>query len=732
MKATPLTPAEIFGNQIRYVIPLFQRPYVWNEKDQWAPLWEDVVEVAETVLVTPPPAFGPRAVPPHFLGAVVVEQQHVAVDYISVRGVVDGQQRMTTLQLLMDAAQMVVAQHGDAKDAQALDVLVLNPAQLSSNKDERFKVWPTDRDQEAFRAAMDDSMPVPVALEKSNIVQAHRFFAAQIKEWAEEPADAAKTGARLNALTVALRDFLKIVVIDLEPGDNAQVIFETLNHRGTPLLAADLIKNLVFQSAQAQGLDIRALYSQHWAPLDTDYWREHISQGRLYRPRIDVFMNYWLTMKLLRDVATDRVFLEFRDYLRLSTTPDLGDVLAELARDAETFRQIEHASPSSTVGIFQYRVLRALDSGAVTPFLLWIMSRPAQDCPTEQRDKALRAIESWLARRALCRFTAKGVNLLVVDLLKVVDGADSAVVGDVTESFLRRQEADARLWPSDAQLVTALTGTSVYKNLSRARVRMLLEAIEDDIRLSTTKTEDTLCPKGLTVEHVMPQAWEKHWSLPNDDDPLATDRRNAAVQTLGNLTLVTQSLNPAMSNGPWADTDAQAAGLKEGKKSALLHSVLRLNGDLSKYAAWTEEAIAARGLELATRATRIWPRPVEPVSGDEGAPQAHTETASDPAVEDPSDTSDHEAGVARAERASHSGKYADLYRWLRGQDADEVRSTFGQVEEVIGFPLPESCRTHMAHWYGYDGSAVARAIADAGWRASAVNLAAESVTFVRI
>ena len=110
MKATPLSPAEIFGNQIRYVVPLFQRPYVWTEEDQWAPLWEDVAARRRD---------GPRRrhrrrtglarCPRTFSGAVVVRQQHTGVNYISVRGIVDGQQRMTTLQLLMDAAQAVVA-----------------------------------------------------------------------------------------------------------------------------------------------------------------------------------------------------------------------------------------------------------------------------------------------------------------------------------------------------------------------------------------------------------------------------------------------------------------------------------------------------------------------------------------------------------------------------------------------------------------------------------------------
>src|SRR4051794_30941439 len=334
MKATPLSPAEIFGNQIRYVVPLFQRPYVWNEEDQWAPLWEDVARVAETVLDTPPPTYGPRMVPPHFLGAVVVESQHTGVNYISVRGVVDGQQRVTTLQLLMDATQAVVAQHGDPQDAQALEVLVLNPAQLSPNKDERFKVWPTDRDQAAFRAAMDDEQPVPAALKTSLVVRAHEFFTAQVREWADVAGDPDKVRGRLNALTVALRDFLKVVVIDLEPGDNAQVIFETLNHRGTPLLAADLIKNLVFQTAQARGLDIQPMYTDSWSTLDTDYWRQDVAQGRLYRPRIDVFMQYWLTMRRLREVATDRVFVEFRDYLTSPDAPALPQLVTDLVADA--------------------------------------------------------------------------------------------------------------------------------------------------------------------------------------------------------------------------------------------------------------------------------------------------------------------------------------------------------------------------------------------------------------
>ncbi len=156
-KANTHTPAAIFGSDVRYVVPLFQRPYVWNLEEQWSPLWDDVRTVAERILTSPPPSFGTPPVAPHFLGAIVLDQQLGPSGYIGVRHIVDGQQRLTTLQLLLDAAKVVVEEHGHTRDAQALRVLVLNDDIVIKEPDEVYKVWPTDRDQDAFRAAMDNN-----------------------------------------------------------------------------------------------------------------------------------------------------------------------------------------------------------------------------------------------------------------------------------------------------------------------------------------------------------------------------------------------------------------------------------------------------------------------------------------------------------------------------------------------------------------------------------------------
>ncbi|MDT0276663.1 DUF262 domain-containing protein [Blastococcus goldschmidtiae] len=715
MQAQTHTPAAIFGSHIRYVVPLFQRRYVWDQAEQWAPLWDDVRALAEKVLETPS-GYGAPPVSPHFLGAIVVDQQSNPSGFIQVRHVIDGQQRLTTLQLLLDAAQEVTEKHGAPLDAETLKVLVLNQPQVTQSPDEVFKVWPTDRDQDAFRAAMTNDSVVTPELATSRIARAHSFFVDQITEWCEPAGDPDKVAARLKALAQALHAHLKLVVIDLEPGDNAQVIFETLNHRGSRLLAADLVKNLLFQTAQIQQLDVASLYKQYWRPLDEDYWRELTAQGRLYRPRIDVFLNYWLVMKLLREVPADRIFIDFRDQVAASRARELPELLAEVAADAAVFSSLDSLPAGSAPARFYYRVIRALDTRSVMPVFLWLMRWSAEELPLEQRDKALNAIESWLVRRTLARLTGKNVNLVVLELLRALDEAGPADAGDRTERFLVEQTADSRLWPRDELIRESLATAPVYTSLVRARVRMLLEALEDDLR--TAYGEGQPAPRELTVEHILPQKWRENWPL-SPDDLAGAIARDRLLHVLGNLTLVSGGLNPALSNRPWTRDDGK------GKRDYLLeHSALKLNAKLvtQHHEAWTEDDIRARTTALTERVLTLWPRPDSPSPADASA------VSPEEAGAEPAEAVDEE--VDDSSVPSHTGKYRKLWEWLRAQDADEIPLTFEEVEEVLGIPLPPSARLHMPHWYGYEGTALGRAIRDAGWKASMVDLQEQRVTFV--
>lgn len=613
MQAQTLTPFQLFGNQVRYVVPMFQRPYIWNEEKQWQPLWDDIRTLADRLLqqhATGSVAAGAVDIPPHFLGAIVLDQQLVQTIYIPVRHVIDGQQRLTTLQLLLDAAQAVMQRCGDSADASALAALVLNNAALAQKPEHVFKVWPTNRDREAFCAVMDDSLTPSASLRDSGIVLAHHFFAREIEDWAETTADPDRARLRLHALGRALTQYLKLVVIDLEPGDNAQVIFETLNHRGTPLLAADLVKNLVFQRAELEQLDVDALYEDLWRPFDTDRWRRLVRQGRLFRPRIDVFLNYWLTMRLRREVPTDRVFSDFREHL-LATDDSVYSAVGDLARSARTYDDLEGRPFGSVEGTFYYRVLSVMEQHVLGPLLLWLFDQK-EEVPLAQRQLALRAMESWLVRRMICRLSGKQTNQLVVELLGRLHQRDSACAGEEVVSFLATQDAESRLWPTDDQVRAAVRTQPLYAQVTRARLRMVLEALEDSFR--TPKSEEEHCVRGkLTIEHVMPQGWREHWRLPSDGNrTLLEVERDRIVHTLGNLTLVTKRLNPELSNRPWTDEEAHDR-LKpdsKGKRTILSgHSVLHLNKKIVDgwVERWDEDAIDTRGTELAEAVIQVWP-----------------------------------------------------------------------------------------------------------------------------
>ncbi|CAL9340034.1 hypothetical protein SUDANB95_00248 [Actinosynnema sp. ALI-1.44] len=601
MQANTLTPKKLFEPQVRYIIPVFQRPYVWSVDKQWMPLWDDVRAIAEEVLERVKPE---DSVPPHFLGAVVLEQQFNPAGYIAIRHVIDGQQRLITLQLLINAALQVTRQHGRPRDAALLETLVRNPAHVVDADDEVLKVWPILADRAAFLAAMDDDHGNDDG--EHRVSQGIRFLRERIEAWALEAPDEVKPADRLQALTEAVALHLKLVVIDLDPDDNAQAIFEALNDRGSPLLAADLIKNAVFQLAEKHGVDIEKLNEDYWAGFDEDYWRQELRQGRLNRPRIDVFLNYWLTMRLAHTVPSDKIFIGFRDQVVKGLT-DVRPMLAELREDSTCYRQLATLPPFSVEGTFHYRVIEVADIAATMPLLLWLV-RPASAIPEPARHQALQAVESWVIRRLLCRVTLSDTNTLAVELLRHLRTVAPEQVGKAAVEYLLAQHGDSRRWPADDEVIASLESMRLYKAfVPRRRARMLLEALEDSYRSS--KTEEAHCRRGvLTIEHVMPQSWQRYWPIDGDVDPADRDQH---VQRLGNLTLVTSKLNPAVSNYPWLPTTLEDGTAIKGKRQILDdHSVLFLNKHLLKTYSdgWNDHTIQERTRALATRTVHIWPR----------------------------------------------------------------------------------------------------------------------------
>jgi uncharacterized protein (DUF1810 family) len=392
-----------------------------------------------------------------------------------------------------------------------------------------------------------------------------------------------------------------VVVIDLDENDDAQVIFETLNALGTPLLPADLIKNFLFQSAEVRGDNSGQLYERYWKPFDerSDFWRAAVSQGRLKRPRIDQFLQHYLTLMKGDEVQATHLFAEFRVHARKNPTVSAADHLLSLHSYGGIFeRFFTGYNESSREGQFFYR-LGELETTTFFPLLLEVF-KAADDHPQQEVQAVLVDLESFIVRRMVCGLTTKNYNLLVRSLIQKLRAGDRFSATAIRD-FLLSQDAESTRWPTDAEFHAAWLNRAVYKQLTRGRVRIVLEALE--LALHTGRSEKVKIESKLTIEHVMPQKWGEHWPLPGGvPAEEAKQLRDQLLHTFGNLTLVTGMLNPAMSNSAWTT-----------KKAALSeHGAFALNRKITLCAlpTWDETAIKHRAVELFHLAKTIWPKPV--------------------------------------------------------------------------------------------------------------------------
>ncbi len=585
MQSNTLAIRQIFGQERRLIVPLFQRPYVWNQEEQWEPLWADIVAVADRTLTE-------ETVKPHFLGALVLDAVSTPTGQIETRLVIDGQQRLTTIQLLLQAFCDVCAGAKVEDYQKALQMLTRNEDPLSTDPDEKFKVWPTNVDQDKFRQVMSTG-PVET-LNKANgnqLSNGYAYFYNMVLQWLKtaEPG----LSERVKALYETVRNRLRVVVIDLDEQDDAQVIFETLNARGTPLLPADLIKNFLFHRALAEKQQLEPLYQAYWQPFDEQehYWRAEFGRGHTKRARVDWFFQNYLTARIRDDVSTAHLYNAFREHALKAGSA--VQQLTSIRHYASVYQSFDHMPQGSREARFFAR-LRAMDIVSPMPFVLELFANHAAT-PDEVR-AVLVDLESFLVRRMVCSLNTRGYNSLFVNLLGTLDG-EGTFPQRVRKFLLAGDKASTR-WPNDFEFKTAWLDRPIFQMLTQQRIRLLLEAIEQD--LHNSKTENLQFTETLTIEHLLPQDWTEHWPLPPESgSPEDAERRNIILHTIGNLTLLTESLNPSVSNGPW-----------EPKLAAILeHSALTLNRKLLAYKVWNEDTIRDRAQTLFSSVQRIWPHP---------------------------------------------------------------------------------------------------------------------------
>jgi hypothetical protein len=410
----------------QYKIPFYQRTYVWTKDEQWEPLWEDIIRKANTRMSGDTPAA-------HFLGAIVLEkQENRGLKGVETFHVIDGQQRLTTIQYFLASILISMRYHGADSIAPVVEECVWN-ANTSTMLDpdvEVYKVWPTFLDRPNFIAAMTaDSIETlrsrfpehfaqqghlkKIGVRHPAALHAIYFFYQKISEWlADQDTDHMSA---LEALALAALDDLHVVWITLGRNDDAQVIFETLNGRGAQLQSTDLIRNFIFLRADREGADARRLYEEFWQPFEAQFWVERQSRGRMNRPRLEWFVQTALQAETMDEVELGRLYSEYREFFgNQERTVSAEGQLEFLNRYAEKYRALVLRYSTYPIGQFGNRVA-VWDASATYPLALKISE---SELAPEEHEEMFNDIISYLVRRAVCGLTTKNYNKVFLQILR--------------------------------------------------------------------------------------------------------------------------------------------------------------------------------------------------------------------------------------------------------------------------------------------------------------------------
>ena len=594
------TVRELFDSPTIYLIPIYQRRYVWDEFNQWEPLWLDVIGITDPQL----PACEVNHLDsrkPHFLGATVLKGLPPRVGRAKAFMVVDGQQRLTTIQLLLTSVADAFREYEELSELESLARdLTINWVKGAPSPNEPDKIQPLAGDFQSFtrvmKASRDDGQVPDIS---GPIGKCYRYYRRKASQWLVEGENSGlPLEDRAESLLTTIFDKLQVVAIHLNNHENESAIFEALNARGEPLSEWEKVKNyILFKASETPGVDQSELYEQHLLEFDDRRWLVETGHGAARRRISDQFLDYWLESKLRRPINARRVFREFRRKLdEPGSSIDLEDWCSELNKDGRHFRRWQTTQEwgKNFEGIFHGR-RNAIDIGAIWPLLL-ALSRVVTT--PEDTERCIGALDSFLWRRAIVGRTTRNYDSVALELLNVLPQEPNGEMpySNAIIEQLCKYELVRSSWPSDYEVRKAV----LEQNAPLRTIRQVLEAIERGL-IRGKRPGNEHMTRDLPIEHLMPQTrFLDDWPLPANADEDAELVRDDIIQRLGNLTLVDHGLNSKLGNRPWA----------EKRRILQEEDNLYINKELLNHAPsghWDEEQIRLRGERLAEFIVEIWP-----------------------------------------------------------------------------------------------------------------------------
>ena len=549
------------GSDKRFIIPLYQRNYDWKE-DNCEQLFQDLLKMHHSDRKS------------HFFGSIVSSIQSGTED----RFIIDGQQRITTVSLLL-IAMVNAFKVGDiqATDGKLVDKIFKRYLVDEYQEDERkVKLKPIKKDMDAFDALL--YKPKEQYLKGSNVTRNYEFFYDKI----------VKSGLTMDELFETIKK-LEVINIKLDEDDDPQLIFESLNSTGLDLSEADKIRNYLLMSlAPAEQDD---LYTRYWNPIE---------ESTKYDP--SSFVRDYLTMKQGKIGRIDKIYFIFKEYAE-NERIGRAELLKEMHHYAKIYSQIDNANMGTEKINRKLNQVRTLDSTVAYPFYMAFFDYAEKNgLSDEEKYRVLDIVEAYWARRIICNLPSNALNKVFATLHRdVLNNMNKAVEGtnptytDVL-IYLLLKKGRSSVFPKDDEVKEDFATRQVYKMPANLRM-FILERMENRDSKECHDVVKQLTEKTISIEHIMPQTLSDKWK-----DALGEEWERIHQQylhTMANLTLT--GYNSQYSNLAFLEKRDMEKGFND--------SAFRLNNYVKSCNQWTEVEMKQRQHDLLEVFMRLWPMP---------------------------------------------------------------------------------------------------------------------------
>lgn len=544
----------------QFVIPIYQRNYSWDEK-QCQQLWEDILRVGSN-----------ESIPLHFVGSIVYvhsSQSTVAVGAPLL--VIDGQQRLTTLTILLEALARAL---GDSEPLDGFSEKKIRNKYLSNpdeNDERHYKLLLSDTDKDSLMALIRGAeLPKNHSL---RIKENFEFFTEKLSD-------------KSTSIEQVCRGLAKLMIVDIaleRDQENPQLIFESMNSTGKALSEADLIRNYILMGLEPTLQS--SIYIDLWRPMELEFGQE------AYGDQFDDFMRHFLTLKTGDIPRLSEVYEAFKEYSVKFFAEDgnVRDLVCDIRKYARYFvaMALDGESNPKLKPLFD-DLFKSLNYSVAYPFLMEVYS-DFEAGIIDEKDfiEVIKLVESYVFRRSICQIPTNSMNKTFAEFTRHIEKSD--YLSSLKGHFY--QLKSYRRFPSDAEFKSVLLYRDVYNFMHRS---YLLRKIENFGKKEYVSVEN------YTIEHVLPQnpSLGIEWQKELGQDWKAIQERY--LHTIGNLTL--SGYNSEYSDRPFSE--------KKSMKGGFLESPLKLNKDIATQEKWNEDAILGRANRISDETLKIWQSPV--------------------------------------------------------------------------------------------------------------------------